>query len=89
MMTFGFSDKIPDPKRPGPDYYSDCIKFHWADALVEKHKKHLVASNGENVYEIEYTPEELAIMQKLKEKAGAKKLIAIGLTSMLALISVI
>ena len=62
MIKFGFSDRIPDPKRPGPDYYSECIKFHWVDALVEKHKKHLKSSNGENVYEIEYTPEELAIM---------------------------
>ena len=32
-------DIVPDPNRPGPDYYKDCNKFNWVDALVEKHKE--------------------------------------------------
>ena len=30
-----------DPRRPGPDYYKDCIQFNWVDALVDKHKNSL------------------------------------------------
>ena len=89
MEEFGFSEKIPDPKRPGPKYYSECKKFNWIDTLIEKHKKHLTLSNGEDVYAIEYTQEELAIMQKLKEKNDKKAthLVALGLTGFLTLVS--
>ena len=89
MMEFGFSDKIPDPKRPGPDYYSECKQFNWVDTLIDKHKSHLTATNGEDVYQQEYTPEELAIMQKLKEKEGASHLVAVGLAGVLTLISLV
>ena len=89
MMEFGFSDKIPDPKRPGPLYYSECKQFSWVDTLIQKHKSHLTASNGEDVYKIEYTAEELAIMQKLKEKNGASHLVALGLAGILTLVSLV
>ena len=52
MEKFGHADKIPDPNRPGPDYYKNCIKFNWVDALVAKHKKFIKLSNGEDVYSI-------------------------------------
>ena len=91
MLKFGFADKIPDPKRPGLDYYSDCIKFNWVDALVEKHKKHIKLSDGEDVYAVEYTPEELEIMAnlKLKEKSVATYLIAIGLAYSMTVVSLV
>ena len=89
MMKHGFSNKIPDPKRPGPKYYSECKQFSWVDTLIEKHKSHLTASNGEDVYAITYTAEELAIMQKLKEKDGASHLVALGLTGILTLVSLV
>ena len=27
-------DGIPDPERPGPEYYSKCQQFNWVDELV-------------------------------------------------------
>ena len=38
MTEFGYADMISDPNRPGPDYYSDCKKFNWIDALRKNHK---------------------------------------------------
>ena len=89
MMEFGFSNLIPDPKRPGPDYYSECKQFNWVDTLIDKHKSHLKATNGEDVYTITYTAEELAIMQKLKERDGASHLIALGMTGILTIVSLV
>ena len=34
MEEYGFGYLIKDPKRPGPDYYSECNKFNWAASLV-------------------------------------------------------
>ena len=39
LREYGHDDVIPDPKRPGPNYYDDCIKFNWVDALIKNHKK--------------------------------------------------
>ena len=39
LKEFGYEKLIPDPNRPGPDYYKDCTKFNWVDALVKKHKQ--------------------------------------------------
>ena len=72
MIEYNFGYVIPDPKRPGPDYYQDCEKFNWASKLIESHKEHISSTNQEDVYKIEYTPEEIAIMQKLKEESGLK-----------------
>ena len=48
LKEFGFADVIIDPKRPGPNYYDDCINFSWIDHLIKKHKSHL-SSNGESL----------------------------------------
>jgi hypothetical protein len=38
LIEYGYEDMVrEDPKRPGPDYYKDCIKFNWIDALVSNH----------------------------------------------------
>ena len=39
MREYNYEEAIADPKRPGPNYYDDCIKFNWVDALVKNHKK--------------------------------------------------
>ena len=76
MEEYGFGDVIPDPKRPGPDYYKDCVKFNWATKLIESHKKHIEYSGKYDVYKIEFTAEELAIIQKLKEGSAVNMLSA-------------
>ena len=38
MVEYGFGYLLIDPKRPGPDYYSECKKFNWATTLIENHK---------------------------------------------------
>ena len=45
--------------RPGPNYYDDCIKFNWVDALVKNHKK----AEGNDLYTA--TKEEMAALLKL------------------------
>ena len=62
MKQFDFGYLIPDPKRPGPKYYSECKRFNWTDKLIENHQKHIAKINGEDVYAIEYTADELALM---------------------------
>ena len=39
LREFDYGHVVPDPKRPGPDYYSECEKFNWVEALVKKHKE--------------------------------------------------
>ena len=58
---------IPDPKRPGPNYYDDCIKFNWIDALVKNHKK----AGGD----YEASKEELDALMKL---TSAEKLLPVA-----------
>ena len=37
MVEYGFAYVIPDPNRPGPDYYKDCNEFNWASSLIKSH----------------------------------------------------
>ena len=39
LIEFGYAHVIPDPNRPGPDYYSECKKYNWVDELVKKHEE--------------------------------------------------
>ena len=39
LVEFGYAHVIPDPNRPGPDYYSECKKYNWVDELVKKHEE--------------------------------------------------
>ena len=59
LREYKFESAIEDPKRPGPNYYDDCIKFNWVDALVKNHK--------EDGYGKEYeaTKEEMEALLKL------------------------
>ena len=87
MIKHGFEYMIPNPKRPSPDYYKDCKRFNWADKLIASHKKHIEDGNHEDVYKIEYTPEELAILAKLKLKeGGASYLKFLTATSLIGLV---
>ena len=70
MVEYGFAYVIPDPNRPGPDYYKDCNEFNWASSLIKSHQKHIQENGKEDVYKIEYTPEELALIQKLKASSS-------------------
>ena len=56
-----------DPRRPGPDYYNDCIKFNWVDALVGKHKENLSEDN-KNLYKYNFDKEDDAAWQILQER---------------------
>ena len=59
LIEYNMGDKIPDPNRPGPNYYDNCKKFNWVDALVKKHKNEV----GRKFYET--SEEELALILKL------------------------
>ena len=59
LIEYEFEDVIQDPMRPGPNYYDDCIKFNWVDALVKNHKK----AEGNDLYTA--TKEEMAALLKL------------------------
>ena len=50
MLEFGYGYLIPDPNRPGPDYYKDCKKYDWIESLTNNHKAHIKLNNGEDVY---------------------------------------
>lgn len=66
-------DKLENPDRPGPDYYSECKKFSWVDQLIEKHKKQVKESGGKYSDFLELTKEEESWI-KLKEMNGAQSL---------------
>ena len=51
--------------RPGPDYYKDCIKFNWVDALKSKHKKYLETIGDKTFYTVKLTAEEEALMKEM------------------------
>ena len=50
MLKYGYGYMIPDPLRPGPDYYKDCKKFNWVEKLKTSHASYIKLSNGEDVY---------------------------------------
>ena len=62
-----------DPKRPGPNYYDDCEKFNWVDALVSKHKETLTG-DGKNMYDTKFNKEDEAAWQLLQERMGGQYL---------------
>ena len=62
MIEFNYGYLIPDPLRPGPDYYKNCKKFDWVEKLKKSHSNYIKLNNGEDVYAYKYTKEELAII---------------------------
>ena len=65
LIEQGYEKMIKDdPKRPGPDYYKDCIKFNWVDALVSKHKESL-SGDGKSMYDTRFNKEDEAAWQIL------------------------
>ena len=64
LNEFDLAYKIPDPTRPGPNYYDDCIKFNWVDALVKNHQEKV----GDELYTA--TAEEQAAILKLTGQNG-------------------
>ena len=63
LIENGYAKMIEqDPKRPGPNYYDDCIKFNWVDALIDKHKDSL-SGNNKNLYNFDLNKEEQAALQ--------------------------
>ena len=85
MISHGYGYLITNPKRPSPYYYNDCKRYNWADDLIKSHKKHLKLTNGENVYDVEYTPEELEYMARMKLREGAQYLQLFKFTSILGM----
>ena len=63
LIEKGYGHIIPDPTRPGPNYYDDCIKFNWVDALVKNHKEK-VGGDGYTA-----SAEEMAAILKLTDHA--------------------
>ena len=70
LIEQGYAEMIKeDPKRPGPNYYDDCEKFNWVDALVSKHKETLTG-DGKNMYDTKFNKEDEAAWQLLQERMG-------------------
>ena len=61
---------LENPNRPGPDYYKDCNKFNWVNAMVKSHKKH-ITDKGEDYDSLTLTDEDLAWQAKMKALQNA------------------
>ena len=58
LVEYNYGHMIEqDPKRPGPDYYKDCIKFNWVDTLIKKHKESLTG-DGKSIYDFKPNKED-------------------------------
>ena len=48
---------LENPNRPGPDYYSDCVRAHWIDETVKQHKQTLSKDEILSLYHAEHVKE--------------------------------
>jgi len=56
---------LVNKNRPGPNYYDDCIKFNWVDALKDKHKMYMVKKGDKEFYSVKLTDEEKAFLKEM------------------------
>ena len=66
MMTENdLQELLVNEKRPGPNYYDDCIKFNWVTALKDNHKKYMDNLGDKEFYTVKLSAEEEAYLKKM------------------------
>ena len=65
MKENGLERLLVNEDRPGPDYYKDCIKFNWVEALKTKHKTYLEKIGDKSFYTVKLSAEEEALLKEM------------------------